>query len=443
MSNNYNAVVVELNGVHKHSNADRLQCVNIFGNNVIVGLDAKDGDVGLFFPIESQIGKEFAEANDLIRRRDENGKTCGGMFDQNRRVRAQTLRGERSMGFFIPIESLNKLENVLDTDIASIKVGDEFEMFCGYEISKKYVVPTKQVQQPSGKQGKQAKKQAEKSKVVDGQFKFHFDTAQLGRNLQKIGPEDLISITWKFHGTSGITSHVLTTKKLKWCERIAKKLGLNIVDKHYDYVYASRKVIKGVEGNFEDKREMNHFYGYDLWGEVGKERFFNKLHKGETCYYEIVGYLPNGNFIQKNHDYGCDQGQYEVYVYRITQTNEDGIVTELPWHQVRHRVTEIGVKTVPEIYYGKAIDLHDEWWNFPEPNNWNENLLNYLQTKYVYDQDSQFCKNTVPEEGVVVRVERGDGVENFKLKSFAHYGFESKQLDSGEADIESEQSEEE
>lgn len=68
-------------------------------------------------------------------------------------------------------------------------------------------------------------------------------------------------------------------------------------------------------------------------------------------------------------------------------------------------------------------------------------FLDYLQKVYVYDQDSQFCKNKVPEEGIVVRVERGDGIENFKLKSMRHYLGETALLDSGEVDIESEQSE--
>ena len=81
---NYLATVVQLNNLTKHPNADRLQITNIFGNTVIVGLDAKIGDIGLFFPVESQIGLEFANANDLIRRKDENGKSVGGMFDTNR-----------------------------------------------------------------------------------------------------------------------------------------------------------------------------------------------------------------------------------------------------------------------------------------------------------------------------------------------------------------------
>ena len=421
---NYSATVVQIDNLRKHSNADRLMCTNIFGNNVIVGKDTKEGDVGLFFPLESQLGEEFAKANDLVRRKDENGKTAGGMFDDNRRVRAQTFRGEKSMGFFVPIEYLYKL--LPEGSLFEVPAfGEELETWNGYDISKKYLVPTRQTQGSKSQQGKKAKKE---SKVIPGQFAFHFDTAQLGKNVHKLQPESLISITWKFHGTSGIASHVLCNKKLTWYEKVLKKLGVNVVDSDYDYLFSSRKVIKN------EDREYSHFYDADIWSIVG-EQFRGKLHKGETAYFEIVGFLPNGQHIQKNYDYGCGPTEHKVYIYRITQTNVDGVVIELPWHQVKHRAIELGFETVPEIYYGKS-----EWFcSAPLEGKYGQFFLEMLQKWYVHDQDCQFCNNSVPSEGVVVRVENGDGIENLKLKSFRFYGYESKQLDKGEADMESEE----
>src|SRR5690606_28359100 len=133
----------------------------------------------------------FAQANDLIRRKDENGKAAGGMFDANRRVRAMTLRGERSMGFFCPLTYIEKLGVNPER---SLQVGDELETFMGYDISKKYVIPPKP-QAAVGKKGKQVHKKV--SRLIPDQFRFHFDTSHLGRNLHKIQPEDLISISWK------------------------------------------------------------------------------------------------------------------------------------------------------------------------------------------------------------------------------------------------------
>lgn len=419
---NYSALVVEIKNIRPHDNADRLVCTNIAGNNVIVGKDTQEGDVGLFFPLEAQLGKEFAEANDLIRRKDENGKPAGGMFDQNRRVRAQKFRGEKSMGFFAPIEYLYNLEGVTPDNVG-VQVGDEIETLAGYEISKKYVVPTRNTN-PSGKEGRKTKKE---SRILPEQFRFHFDTAQLGRNMEKVTPDSLISITWKFHGTSGIVGNVLVKKKMNWKEKLASKF-VSIPDTEYDYVYASRRVVKN------DDKEYNHFYDADIWSIVG-EKFKGLLHQGEQVYYEIVGYLPTGSEIQKGYDYACSKGEYKVFVYRITMTNPEGTVTELPWHQVKHRTKELGVETCPEIFYGKAGVFVDDKYTSDEE--YGLAFYNHLQAEYVYDQRSQFCRNNVPEEGVVVRIERGDGIENFKFKSFRFLQHETKQLDKGEGDIES------
>lgn len=418
---NYSALVVEINNIRPHENADRLVCTSICGNNVIVGKDTQVGDVGLFFPLESQLGEEFAKANDLIRRKDENGKPAGGMFDQNRRVRAQKFRGEKSMGFFCPLSYLYNLPGV-DEDSFSLKPGDEIETLGGYDISKKYIIPGN-TQSVAGKKGKKTKKE---SRIIPEQFHFHFDTAQLGRNMHKIEPNSLISVTWKFHGTSGIVGNVLVKKKQNLFQKLLTKL-FGVPNTEYDYIYASRRVVKN------DDKQYNHFYNFDIWGDAGS-KFKGLLHQGEQVYYEIVGYLPNGGEIQKGYDYGCEKGRYDVYVYRITMTNPEGVVTELPWHQVKHRAKELGVKTCPEIYYGKAAGFC----GLPlDDGAFGEHLYAHLSDHYVYDQKSIFCKNSVPEEGVVVRVENGDGIENYKDKAFAFLSHETKQLDKGEKDLES------
>lgn len=422
---NYEATLVQIDNIRKHNNADRLQCTNIFGNNIIVGLDTKVGDVGIFFPLESQIGYEFAVANDLIRRKDENGKTVGGMFGNNRRVKAQTLRGEKSMGFYMPLDALQKAFEYVGENIpTNLSIGDDIGVLGSLTISSKFEIEKKNTSTKS-------KNKVRSSRIVDGQFKFHFDTAQLGRNLYKLNKNDIISITWKMHGTSAIASNILCKKKLSFKDKIAKSLGFNIVDSEYSRIYSSRKVIKN-----EDGRDYCHFFDYDLWSETGKK--FD-LHKGETVYYEIVGFTSNGQEIQKKYDYNCTAYTNDVYIYRITHTNVDGVTVELPWSQVVSRSHELGFKAAPTIYYGKASDFIQDI-AFDDKENWADYFYEHLASKYVYDQDSQFCRNKVPEEGVVVRVERGDGIESFKLKSFKFLQHETKQLDSGEIDLESEES---
>lgn len=412
---NYSATVVRISNLRPHSNADRLVCTNVFGNNVIVGKDTKIGDLGLYFPLESQLGEEFAKANDLIRRKDENGKAAGGMFDDNRRVRAQTFRGEKSMGFFIPVESLRSF-----TEFPYIE-GDEIEKIKDYTISTKYIPRTNRVNTAGPKQGRKPRE----SKVIDGQFRFHFDTTQLGKNIHKIQPDDQIAITWKLHGTSAIVGNVLVKKPLSLLDRVARYLGVNIKDSHYEYLYASRRVVKN-----EFMEAKQHFYSYDLWTEVGKQ-FEGKLRSGETLYYEIVGFLKDGGVIQGGFDYKCERGTNKVYVYRITQTAPDGSVVELQWNQVKQRCKELDVDYVPEIFYGIAHEI------LPVTD-WPEGVLPFLKENFVYDQDSQFCENKVPEEGICVRKE-GLEIEVFKLKSFRFLEVETKALDANVVDIETEQ----
>lgn len=431
---NYSATVVRIQNLRPIAKADRLLATTIFGNNVIVGIDTKIGDLGLFFPLESQIGLEYAEANDLLRRTDENGKPAGGMFSDNRRVRAQTFRGEKSMGFFIPIESLDVLSKTIPfvIDSSDYKEGSELESIEGVLISQKYIPRTNATNKGGGsKKGRQAPRE---SKIIQGQFAFHSDTAQLGKNLHKINPSDQIVITYKLHGTSAIAGNVLVKRKLNLIEKLLKRFGVSVVDTQYEMVYASRRVIKN---EFHESKQ--HFYKYDLWSEVGKKHFEGKLHTGETVYYEIVGYLNDGGFIQKDYDYNCEPGTNDVYVYRITQTAADGTVVELQWNQLRERCTEIGVKFVREIFYGDA----NGWTDDKEvcvphgytTDKWRELFLSDLQKNCVYDQDSIFCQNKVPEEGIVLRKE-GLQIEAFKLKSFRFFEHETKQLDKGETNVE-------
>jgi hypothetical protein len=100
----YCAYITTIKELRKHSNADRLQCATIFGNNVIVDLSYKEGQRVIYFPVDGQLGKEFAEENKLVRVKDENGNNIGGYLDPDKRnITALKLRGEKSDGLVLPI----------------------------------------------------------------------------------------------------------------------------------------------------------------------------------------------------------------------------------------------------------------------------------------------------------------------------------------------------
>src|SRR5690606_4958392 len=103
------------------------------------------------------------------------------------------------------------------------------------------------------------------SRMIANQFNFHFDTSHLMKNIHKIKPDDLISISDKHHGTSLIVSKCLVKKKLNLFESLLKKIKVNVVDTNYDYIYASRRVIKN--GEFPGSK---HYYKEDIWTDAGK-----------------------------------------------------------------------------------------------------------------------------------------------------------------------------
>ena len=160
--------------------------------------------------------------------------------------------------------------------------------------------------------------------------------------------------------------------------------------------------------------------------ETSRNDQFLDLIQSNKIDYEIVGFLPNGNYIQKNYDYGCvtprdnetytPEKHFKVRIYRITYTNVDGKVLEYSTRQVRQWCEKNGLIPVEEYYYGKAKDLYPD---IDPANHWNETFLDRLSNEVCFnmEQNSPDCKNRVPHEGLVIKIE--DGMSRaFKLKCF-------------------------
>ena len=438
---NYLTKVIKLNGVRKHLDpkVERLQCVTVDGFNVITGIDAKDGDLYIYFPAESALNAEYLSWSNSFENKEMNAdKEKKGFFNKHGRVRNIKLRGERSEGYIVPVADLatwltEKTGNKITFTEADVDT--EFDYFDDVKISEKYVNRSA-LKQPGAPGSKNQKKVARQSKLVDGQFRFHIDTSHLSKNMHNIDPNDLISITNKLHGTSFIVSRILCKKPLNWLERLLKRFGLPIIDTHYDMVYSSRKVIKN---QYNDHSNSKHYYNEDIWGEISKT-LEPLVSEGITMYGEAVGYTRGGGYIQaaKNglgYDYGCAPGEYKTFIYRITLTNVGGKVFEFSAKQVKDYCAKLGLNYVPEFYYGYAKDLFD----LSLENHWQENFLQKLSETYL-EKDCDICVNKVPGEGIVLRKETLD-IDVYKHKSFRFKAQESEMLDSGEVDLETQESE--
>lgn len=253
------------------------------------------------------------------------------------------------------------------------------------------------------------------------------------------------------HNTSSIFSYVLCKQKLNWKQKIAKYLTGHEFNK-YDYLYASRTVIKNqyIMKEAEKTGNVYHvgFYGCDIWGEAFKI-VKSHLIKGMTVYAEIVGYTSTNKYIQKDYDYGCvplKDGEdytygkhFKIYVYRVTLTNVDGEVHEFSPREVQIWCKNNDLVAVPEYYYGKAKDLYPD---LDITNHWHENFWSRMASdkNFYMEMDSPDCIHKVPHEGVVIKID--DMIPRaFKLKSFRFTNHEEKELDAGITNIEDEQSE--
>lgn len=434
---NNTAVFVRINNIRPHSNADRLKLVTIFGNQVIIGIESKEGDVGIYFDANLQLSEEFALKNDLIRRKNEDGTISGGMFDKNRKVRCQKFRGERSDGFFIPINSLSYIGDIVvekDTIIINgkykYKIGDEFNDLCDgrFKICNKFISESTR----SLSIGK--RKSRQKFKFDSVMFKEHIDTLHLGKHLDHFNINERIVITAKLHGTSHRYGHVLVEQPLERWKTISENwLGRKIFSRKqkWQYLSGTRRVV------LQPTNNITQFHD-PLLRELAVVPFINNLRKGETVFFEIVGYEPNGKpimpsvntsklndkeFVQKYgkqiiFKYGCDIGKHDVYVYRISTTNEDGDTYDYSWEDIKIRCSELGVKFVPEIYSGTIYDFVSKSYTLPKNIGSDEIKAKFIQLIDQYVSRPDIIDPSHILEGVVIRIESGLDFMAYKHKSF-------------------------
>ena len=446
---NYLSKLVNITEFRTHPNAEKLKCCIVDGFNIITGINSEPG-LYVYFPGLSQINSDFLSYANLYRHKELNkDPEQSGMFEDNGRVKSIRLRGELSEGFILPIVVLqNYVLSVTNKELDNVTEGIEFDSVehDGKEfwISKKYIPKYTRTQGSGSGNNNQSKKVSKKlNKVIDTQFRFHYDTVILKKAPYVLNPEAIIQISSKIHGTSGISAHVICRREETLKEKILRFLRINTEEKtQYDYLYSSRTIIKN---KYYNENVSGGYYGVDVWAEADKV-VRPHLERGQTAYYEIVGFLPNGKYIQKNYDYGCvaprenetytPEKHFKVRIYRVTYTNVDGKVLEYTTHQVQQWCEKNGLVPVEEYYYGKAKDLYPD---IDPSEHWNENFLNQLANDKAFNMEksSPECKNKVPHEGIVIKIE--DGMSRaFKLKCFAFLNKEQAALDKGEENIEDE-----
>lgn len=447
---NYLATVVKCPELKPHPNADRLLLATVFGNDVIVAKDMyTPGEKLVYFAVESCISAKFLSWANLLDKAELNadGKTKGFFSNKHGRVKAVKLREVPSQGFLYKV---SKLAEYYGIEEGVFNVGDIFDTVGDDLLVTKYVRKESNSGEPNVKKSRVPKwlnstlgvlprpirkgaytfvnawynrnSEGIKSRIVDGEFKFHYKTPQLGQNLYLLTPDDFITITEKLHGASGIYSNVRCKKSFNPIRSIVNKFGARIPDTEYKFVYSSRQVIK----NRRDGK-----YTEDIWGTIAEE-LSGKIPENIILYGELVGWSSQNGNIQKNYDYSVSRGNCDFRVYRVVENTEDGS-RDLEWHEIEELCYDMDIATVPVHYNGLAKDL----FNIDIDDNWRDKFLVELKNKF-FNSNCSFCLNDVVNEGIVLRIESSQNKTTLKFKNPLFLLKESSERDNDESNIEEE-----
>ena len=489
MSTEYCISVVRLGEIIPIENADSIAKTLVNGREIVISKDKKEGDIMLYASNECQLNSDFMSVNNLYEdvtlnancdevtawlndnpnaTEDEKKvylQSHRGYFDKNARVRMKKLRGTFSMGFLFEPALIEKWCPMLDVNWEDM-VGEDFDTVNGELFVKAYVPPKNDVRSGGGKGAKLARKVAKYDRMIPGQFSFHYETEQLNKEIHRIAPTDVVTISCKLHGTSAIIGNILVKKPrwrgwFGWYERVFVYLPkfLQFTTPVYDLVRSSRKVIINKEIN------PNKGVGYSD-GQVQEavtawaQRIGKYIPQGTTIYGEIVGYYEKSNTPIQTvggniYDYKAKPGENSLMIYRIKQTQTDGTVKELDVMDVYNWTLDLiskvqadeasGVIAVNEketkisdrihpidiLYHGTLADLYPE---LDVENHWHENVLEKMKSDtehFGMEMLEPLCRNKSYREGIVLRKD-GDAVpEAWKLKCINFLQKEASDMDKG------------
>jgi len=433
----YQAIITALRNVREHPNADRLRLATCCGDQVVVGLDNYEGQLGAYFPADGCISERMAFENNLNSNPKENkDQERKGFFGKNRRVRAQNLRQEKSYGFWAELDSLAWTEVATE----ELEEGLQFTALNGQEVCKKYINPATLRRAGSNKQN--GEKLSTKLKKRFSNLKEHSDTKQLRYEINRIPDGSIIYLTEKAHGISGRSGHVkglipLTRKQLWWNKWMGWTGKVYTSESEYRVVSGSRRVVLDPDQKTDEGFYSGKIFRIDIHRSLEEAGIL----KGLTLYYEIVGFdetgaaIMSGQSIEKigdkklrklmkqkygdemTYSYGCEYDdpepsrRYDIFVYDITFTNEDGDSWRLSWPLIKSICRNLGVFHVPEIGCGR--------WDYkaPEDSRDENPFFEYVQS--FLDEDSTIDSRHIIE-GLCARIQAPNGeIYILKDKGFA------------------------
>lgn len=428
----YQATLCFLTDIKPIEGTDRLSTANALGYQVIVGRESTDDTLGVVFPSDGRLSHEMLLENELYRKHPVTNAPMGGYFEVNGRVKALKLRGVRSEAFWTPINALwwtgHSTIKLVDMYYEATDAGElcSFDTLNGQKVCEKYYTPATL---RAMNQGQNAGRRKKKPQDFAPEFTRHFDTAKLRQVVNfLVGTERTFVVTEKIHGTSGRTGLVKWTKR-PWWKTLLQKVGIG--QDEYALVSGTRRVVTLYPGAYRREEKETGFYSGSIFRALVHRSFEGKLHEGEVVYYEIAGYTDTGALIMNSHGidkksmkeagipnkeykqygdameytYGCEPGEYKVFVYRITQDGKD-----LTWDAVVERCMELEMAHVPVV--GIIITTEDH-------------TIDYIMSQAeLLTRGTSVLDETHIKEGICLRHEDENGPRIYKYKGFMFCLFE-------------------
>lgn len=410
------SIISKIDRVAPIEGADRIQVGFVRHNMIVISKETQPGTVGIFFIGGSQLSHDYCRNNNLYRDKTLNSdQTKSGYFENTRRVRTQTFRGVKSEGLFMPISSLS----YLGKEEKDFKLGQIVDTINKNVICEKYISEkTKKLLRSKSK----ANRKKQKVKKEYPFFFEHQDTSQFLMFIDTIPQNAQITISHKMHGTSGRYGMQLVNTKL---DKFLSKFKL--YRNKFEPVIGTRRVVKSnikdISSGFYKDDEA---FRYNVYKEL--EPFLTQ-HKGLTIYCEIVGYTTSGSPIMAKqntsnlksikgfrekygneifYSYGNGPSQCSFFVYRITETTQNGDQIDWSHSKAKDWCEQRGINFVTT--FKQFIYDGDQ-----------ENLISLVK-KYGENEDNMYEDYLDPRhllEGVVIRVDHNQSSPKFfKYKNF-------------------------
>lgn len=310
-------IVVAVEHVEKHPNADRLDIAHFAGWSVVVQRGYfVSGERAVYFPIDSVLPSDLE--HDLFPPESK-------IKLSKSRIKTIKIRGAISQGMLVPADDIS-----ISSRCGQVFIGDDLTDMLGVT---KYEPPVEQTPLRMGVSKARKKHPFFPEYPKISHFKNYPDLFAEGEQ---------VVVTEKIHGTNFRAGWVPVQLDTVW--KRLKYMALSLVGRQaeWEFVFGSHHV------NIADRGYGEGFYPKNVYEEtVENYGLRHKIPRGFVVYGEIYG-----AGIQKGYSYGLENEEHRLAIFDVLTTNDHGDQAYLDWHGVEYFSEATRLPLVPVVYKG-------------------------------------------------------------------------------------------